>query len=61
MGFGPPPFAVSPLRFSPSITIPRNFIGSMFTDNSLIYYKTGSLATAGTNTVKNSRAVARRT
>ena len=61
MPFRPPPFAVSPLKFSPSITISPNFLGSMFTDNSLIYYKTGSKNWSGTNTVKNSRAVARRT
>jgi hypothetical protein len=61
MPLGPPPISVTPLKFSSSIVIPPNFIGTMFTDNALIYYKTHSLARAGTNGVRNSRAIARRT
>ena len=61
MRFGPQPVSVSPLYFSPKIVIRSNMIGSMFTNNASVYYKTHSLETARTNTVKNSRAVARRT
>ena len=61
MRLGPPPISVSPLSFSNSITIPRNFIGSMFNNNAQIYYKIHSLARAGTNGVRNSRAIGRRT
>ena len=37
-------------------------IQSLFSDNSLVYYKTGTLAPCGgANTVRNSRVKARRT
>ena len=61
MPLRPPPTSVTPLKFSKSIVVPRNFIGTMFTDNAQVYYKSNSLARAGTNGVKNSRAIARRT
>lgn len=47
--------------FLGQVIIPRNFIGTMFTNNAQVYYKPGSVASAGTNGVKNSRAIARRT
>jgi hypothetical protein len=63
MRLGPPPTSVTPLRFSKSITIPSTFIGSMFTNNAEIYYKSHSLSAASTNGSgsRNSRAIRRRT
>jgi len=62
MRLGPPPTSVTPLKFSNSITIPKTFIGSMFTNNAEIYYKSHSLSTStnGSGT-RNSRITKRRT
>ena len=44
------------IKYQKTVNVPRNnMMKSLFTDNSLVYYKPGSLASGGVGTVKNSR------
>jgi len=62
MPLGPPRTSVTPLKFSKSIIIPPNFIGSMFTNNAQIYYNTHTLSTSTNGSgIRNSRITKRRT
>jgi hypothetical protein len=45
---------------APTISM-RRIVGSIYSDNSLVYYKPHSLPSCGVGTVKNSRHVARKT
>lgn len=50
-----------PTQYPSLINAPLNMRMSLFSNNSLVYYKPNSLATGTAKTVSNSRAVARRT
>lgn len=39
----------------------RQIVGSLYSDNALVYYKTNSLPSCGVGTVRNSRHTARKT
>uniref|UniRef100_A0A6C0IHY2 Uncharacterized protein n=1 Tax=viral metagenome TaxID=1070528 RepID=A0A6C0IHY2_9ZZZZ len=39
----------------------RRIVGSIYSDNARVYYKSNSLPSCGVGTVKNSRHVARKT
>ncbi len=56
----PTPTPLPPTPQSKQISM-RQIVGSLYSDNALVYYKTNSLPSCGVGTVRNSRHTARKT